>query len=158
MQKREGSRLFFFLLNSSTPRCPRWAVYRADWCSWHQRRHLSCHLWPQWPGNSHCAWLWSLGMPTVNLLWCCCISHVCVIQLLWQIKHRRKCQMDFRSLSYFSNENCVFQSNEPNETMPISAFAQKHRSTRYIQNLMTPTRAPYPAATTPVHMGLFSYM
>ncbi|MEQ2304633.1 Protein lin-9 [Ameca splendens] len=43
-------------------------------------------------------------------------------------------------------------SNEPNETMPISAFAQKHRSTRYIQNLMTPPRAPYPSVTTPVQM------
>lgn len=44
----------------------------------------------------------------------------------------------------------VFQSNEPNETMPISAFAQKQRTTRYMQNLMTPPRAPYPSATTPV--------
>ncbi|CAG5928047.1 unnamed protein product [Menidia menidia] len=43
-------------------------------------------------------------------------------------------------------------SNEPNETMPISAFAQKHRSTRYTQSLMTPPRGPYPSATTPVHM------
>lgn len=41
-------------------------------------------------------------------------------------------------------------SNEPNETMPISAFAQKHRITRYMQNLMTPPRGPYPSATTPV--------
>uniref|UniRef100_A0A3B5AVF1 Lin-9 DREAM MuvB core complex component n=1 Tax=Stegastes partitus TaxID=144197 RepID=A0A3B5AVF1_9TELE len=40
-------------------------------------------------------------------------------------------------------------SNEPNETMPISAFAQKHRSTRFMQNLMTPPRGPYPSATTP---------
>uniref|UniRef100_A0A665TTC4 DIRP domain-containing protein n=1 Tax=Echeneis naucrates TaxID=173247 RepID=A0A665TTC4_ECHNA len=31
-------------------------------------------------------------------------------------------------------------SNEPNETMPISAFAQKHRTARYTQNLMTPPR------------------
>uniref|UniRef100_A0A671XGC5 Lin-9 DREAM MuvB core complex component n=1 Tax=Sparus aurata TaxID=8175 RepID=A0A671XGC5_SPAAU len=46
----------------------------------------------------------------------------------------------------------VFQSNEPNETMPISAFAQKHRTTRYMQNLMTPPRGPYPSATTPVLM------
>uniref|UniRef100_A0A7N6FK12 DIRP domain-containing protein n=1 Tax=Anabas testudineus TaxID=64144 RepID=A0A7N6FK12_ANATE len=43
-------------------------------------------------------------------------------------------------------------SNEPNETMPISAFAQKHRATRYMQNLMTPPRGPYPSATTPVLM------
>ncbi|XP_042359253.1 protein lin-9 homolog [Plectropomus leopardus] len=43
-------------------------------------------------------------------------------------------------------------SNEPNETMPISAFAQKHRITRYMQNLMTPPRGPYPSATTPVLM------
>ncbi|XP_054618363.1 protein lin-9 homolog [Dunckerocampus dactyliophorus] len=43
-------------------------------------------------------------------------------------------------------------SNEPNETMPISAFAQKHRTTRYIQNLMTPPRGPYTSATTPVLM------
>ncbi|XP_061842704.1 protein lin-9 homolog [Nerophis lumbriciformis] len=43
-------------------------------------------------------------------------------------------------------------SNEPNETMPISAFAQKHRATRYIQNLMTPPRGAYPSATTPVLM------
>uniref|UniRef100_A0A3Q2YW84 Lin-9 DREAM MuvB core complex component n=1 Tax=Hippocampus comes TaxID=109280 RepID=A0A3Q2YW84_HIPCM len=42
-------------------------------------------------------------------------------------------------------------SNEPNETMPISAFAQKHRTTRYMQNLMTPPRGPYPSATTPDH-------
>ncbi|MEQ2182888.1 hypothetical protein GOODEAATRI_026918, partial [Goodea atripinnis] len=47
-------------------------------------------------------------------------------------------------------------SNEPNETMPISAFAQKHRSTRYIQNLMTPPRAPYPSVTTPVQMKSYS--
>uniref|UniRef100_A0A3B4WY55 Lin-9 DREAM MuvB core complex component n=1 Tax=Seriola lalandi dorsalis TaxID=1841481 RepID=A0A3B4WY55_SERLL len=40
-------------------------------------------------------------------------------------------------------------SNEPNETMPISAFAQKHRTARYMQNLMTPPRAPYPSAATP---------
>ncbi|KAM8846877.1 protein lin-9 homolog [Synchiropus picturatus] len=45
-------------------------------------------------------------------------------------------------------------SNEPNETMPISAFAQKHRTitARYVQNLMTPPRGPYPTATTPVIM------
>ncbi|XP_044025715.1 protein lin-9 homolog isoform X1 [Siniperca chuatsi] len=43
-------------------------------------------------------------------------------------------------------------SNEPNETMPISAFAQKHRASRYMQNLMTPPRGPYPSATTPVLM------
>ncbi|KAJ3607120.1 hypothetical protein NHX12_026634 [Muraenolepis orangiensis] len=43
-------------------------------------------------------------------------------------------------------------SNEPNETMPISAFAQKHRASRYLQNLMTPPRGPYPSATTPVLM------
>ncbi|XP_061610207.1 protein lin-9 homolog isoform X1 [Phyllopteryx taeniolatus] len=43
-------------------------------------------------------------------------------------------------------------SNEPNETMPISAFAQRHRTTRYMQNLMTPPRGPYPSATTPVLM------
>ncbi|CAL8314605.1 unnamed protein product [Lota lota] len=43
-------------------------------------------------------------------------------------------------------------SNEPNETMPISAFAQKHRAARYLQNLMTPPRGPYPSATTPVLM------
>uniref|UniRef100_A0A1A7XIQ2 Lin-9 homolog n=1 Tax=Iconisemion striatum TaxID=60296 RepID=A0A1A7XIQ2_9TELE len=43
-------------------------------------------------------------------------------------------------------------SNEPNETMPISAFAQKRRSTRYIQNLLSPPREPYSSVTTPVHM------
>ncbi|XP_029351843.1 protein lin-9 homolog isoform X1 [Echeneis naucrates] len=43
-------------------------------------------------------------------------------------------------------------SNEPNETMPISAFAQKHRTARYTQNLMTPPRGPYPSAATPVLM------
>ncbi|KAI3363743.1 hypothetical protein L3Q82_001355 [Scortum barcoo] len=43
-------------------------------------------------------------------------------------------------------------SNEPNETMPISAFAQKHRTSRYLQTLMTPPRGPYPSATTPVLM------
>ncbi|XP_037607226.1 protein lin-9 homolog [Sebastes umbrosus] len=43
-------------------------------------------------------------------------------------------------------------SNEPNETMPISAFAQKHRISRYMQNIMTPPRGPYPSATTPVLM------
>ncbi|KAM3860892.1 protein lin-9 homolog [Diretmus argenteus] len=43
-------------------------------------------------------------------------------------------------------------SNEPNETMPISAFAQKHRAARYLQNLMTPPRGAYPSATTPVLM------
>ncbi|CAG09180.1 unnamed protein product, partial [Tetraodon nigroviridis] len=47
-------------------------------------------------------------------------------------------------------------SNEPNETMPISAFAQKHRTTRYMQNLMTPPRGPYPSATTPVLMKSYS--
>ncbi|XP_024912717.1 protein lin-9 homolog isoform X1 [Cynoglossus semilaevis] len=41
-------------------------------------------------------------------------------------------------------------SNEPNETMPLSAFAQKHRTTRFMQNLMTPPRGSYPSATTPV--------
>lgn len=44
----------------------------------------------------------------------------------------------------------VFQSNEPNETMPISAFAQKQRTMRYMQNLAVPPRGPYPSATTPV--------
>ncbi|XP_061668277.1 protein lin-9 homolog isoform X2 [Syngnathoides biaculeatus] len=43
-------------------------------------------------------------------------------------------------------------SNEPNETMPISAFAQKHRTTRYMQNLMTPSRSPYPSTAAPVLM------
>ncbi|KAM8832739.1 protein lin-9 homolog isoform 1-T1 [Spinachia spinachia] len=43
-------------------------------------------------------------------------------------------------------------SNGPNETMPISAFAQKHRISRYMQNVMTPPRGPYPTATTPVLM------
>ncbi|XP_056436585.1 protein lin-9 homolog [Gadus chalcogrammus] len=43
-------------------------------------------------------------------------------------------------------------SNEPNETMPISAFAQKHRAARYLQNLMTPPRGPCPSATTPILM------
>ncbi|XP_071397858.1 protein lin-9 homolog isoform X3 [Centroberyx affinis] len=47
-------------------------------------------------------------------------------------------------------------SNEPNETMPISAFAQKHRAARYLQNLMTPPRGPYPSATTPVLMTRLS--
>lgn len=41
-------------------------------------------------------------------------------------------------------------SNEPNETMPITAFAQKHRSNRFFHNLMTPPRGPYPSATTPL--------
>ncbi|KAK1888702.1 Protein lin-9 like [Dissostichus eleginoides] len=41
-------------------------------------------------------------------------------------------------------------SNEPNETMPISAFAQKHRISRY--SVMTPPRGPYPSGTTPVLM------
>ncbi|KAL3052511.1 protein lin-9 homolog [Trematomus bernacchii] len=43
-------------------------------------------------------------------------------------------------------------SNEPNETMPISAFAQKHRISRYMHNVMTPPRGPYPSGTTPVLM------
>ncbi|XP_074542119.1 protein lin-9 homolog [Halichoeres trimaculatus] len=43
-------------------------------------------------------------------------------------------------------------SNEPNETMPITAFAQKHRTSRYLPNLSTPPRGPYPSATTPVLM------
>ncbi|CAL1586456.1 unnamed protein product [Knipowitschia caucasica] len=43
-------------------------------------------------------------------------------------------------------------SNDPNETMPISAFAQKHRSNRFFHNIMTPPRGPYPPATTPVLM------
>ncbi|XP_029351847.1 protein lin-9 homolog isoform X5 [Echeneis naucrates] len=47
-------------------------------------------------------------------------------------------------------------SNEPNETMPISAFAQKHRTARYTQNLMTPPRGPYPSAATPVLMTRLS--
>ncbi|XP_038824447.1 protein lin-9 homolog [Salvelinus namaycush] len=42
-------------------------------------------------------------------------------------------------------------SNEPNETMPISAFAQKQRPSRF-QNFMTPPRETYPSATTPVLM------
>ncbi|CAB1340116.1 unnamed protein product [Coregonus sp. 'balchen'] len=42
-------------------------------------------------------------------------------------------------------------SNEPNETMPISTFAQKLRPSRF-QNFMTPPRVTYPAATTPVLM------
>lgn len=42
-------------------------------------------------------------------------------------------------------------SNEPNETMPISAFAQKHR-TRYFQNVITPPRGPYQSTSTPVLM------
>uniref|UniRef100_A0AAZ3Q147 DIRP domain-containing protein n=1 Tax=Oncorhynchus tshawytscha TaxID=74940 RepID=A0AAZ3Q147_ONCTS len=42
-------------------------------------------------------------------------------------------------------------SNEPNETMPISAFAQKQRPSRF-QNFMTPPRETYPSATTPVRM------
>ena len=36
--------------------------------------------------------------------------------------------------------------------MPISAFAQKHRAARYLQNLMTPPRGPCPSATTPILM------
>ncbi|XP_034018345.1 protein lin-9 homolog isoform X2 [Thalassophryne amazonica] len=43
-------------------------------------------------------------------------------------------------------------SNEPNETMPISACAQKHRTTRYMHNLMTPPRGPYTSVNTPVLM------
>ncbi|KAM6954733.1 protein lin-9 homolog [Aplochiton taeniatus] len=42
-------------------------------------------------------------------------------------------------------------SNEPNETMPISAFAQKPRPSRF-QSFLTPPRGPYPSATTPVLM------
>ncbi|XP_062324272.1 protein lin-9 homolog [Osmerus eperlanus] len=42
-------------------------------------------------------------------------------------------------------------SNEPNETMPISAFAQKQRPSRF-QNFLTPPRGPYPSSTTPVLM------
>lgn len=34
--------------------------------------------------------------------------------------------------------------------MPISAFAQKQRTMRYMQNLAVPPRGPYPSATTPV--------
>lgn len=41
--------------------------------------------------------------------------------------------------------------------MPISAFAQKHRTTRYMQNLMTPPRGPYPSATPPVLMVIPRY-
>lgn len=41
--------------------------------------------------------------------------------------------------------------------MPISAFAQKHRTTRYMQNLMTPPRGPYPSATPPVLMVIYTY-
>lgn len=41
--------------------------------------------------------------------------------------------------------------------MPISAFAQTHRKTRYMQNLMTPPRGPYPPATPPVLMVIKTY-
>lgn len=60
-------------------------------------------------------------------------------------------------LKEFNTMLFFFQSNEPNETMPISAFAQKHRTTRYMQNLMTPPRGPYPPATTPVLMVISIY-
>ncbi|KAG9347241.1 hypothetical protein JZ751_004808, partial [Albula glossodonta] len=43
-------------------------------------------------------------------------------------------------------------SNEPHETMPISAFAQKQRPSRF-QALMTPPRVPYPPSTQPAMMG-----
>ncbi|KAK3542329.1 hypothetical protein QTP86_022480 [Hemibagrus guttatus] len=42
-------------------------------------------------------------------------------------------------------------SNEPPETMPISAFAQKQRPSRY-PNFMTPPRGTYPGPTQPVLM------
>lgn len=51
----------FFCFSSSTPRRPRWTVHRTDRCSRHKRRHVSRHLRPQWPGNSHRAWLRSFG-------------------------------------------------------------------------------------------------
>uniref|UniRef100_A0A8B9RK26 DIRP domain-containing protein n=1 Tax=Astyanax mexicanus TaxID=7994 RepID=A0A8B9RK26_ASTMX len=42
-------------------------------------------------------------------------------------------------------------SNEPHETMPISAFAQKQRPSRF-QNFLTPPRGAYPASTQPILM------
>ncbi|KAJ8270514.1 hypothetical protein GJAV_G00115800 [Gymnothorax javanicus] len=43
-------------------------------------------------------------------------------------------------------------SNEPHETMPISAFAQKQRPSRF-QSLVTPPRVPYPPSAQPAMMG-----
>ncbi|XP_030627606.1 protein lin-9 homolog isoform X3 [Chanos chanos] len=42
-------------------------------------------------------------------------------------------------------------SNEPHETMPISAFAQKQRPSRY-QNFLTPPRGSYPGSTQSILM------
>ncbi|XP_072307600.1 protein lin-9 homolog [Eucyclogobius newberryi] len=42
-------------------------------------------------------------------------------------------------------------SNEPNDTMPISAFEQKHRLNRYFHNIIPP-RGPYPPASSSVLM------
>ncbi|KAM9435948.1 protein lin-9 homolog [Clarias gariepinus] len=42
-------------------------------------------------------------------------------------------------------------SNEPPETMPISAFAQKQRPSRF-PNYMTPPRGTYPSSTQPILM------
>ncbi|KAM9778070.1 protein lin-9 homolog isoform X2 [Syngnathus typhle] len=41
-------------------------------------------------------------------------------------------------------------SNEPNETMPILAFAQRQRTARYAHNFVTPPRGPYPPDHDPL--------
>ncbi|XP_030627607.1 protein lin-9 homolog isoform X4 [Chanos chanos] len=46
-------------------------------------------------------------------------------------------------------------SNEPHETMPISAFAQKQRPSRY-QNFLTPPRGSYPGSTQSILMTRLS--
>lgn len=50
-----------FSICSTSPWCPWRVVYWTDRCSGHQCCHVSCHLWPQWSRNTHCAWLRSPG-------------------------------------------------------------------------------------------------
>lgn len=50
-----------FSICSTSPWCPWRVVYWTDRCSGHQCCYVSCHLWPQWPRNTHCAWLRSPG-------------------------------------------------------------------------------------------------
>ena len=126
--------LLLFFLTSPAAGGPRRPVHGADRRRGHQRRHVPRHLRPQRPGHPHRAGLRSAGKTGAGRL--------------DRPRHQTVNTGDQKPRVLCS----LFQSNEPNETMPISAFAQKHRAARYLQNLMTPPRGPYPSATTPVLM------
>lgn len=50
----------------------------------------------------------------------------------------------------------VWQSNEPHETMPIAAFGQKQRPSRFF---MTPPRLPYtPSLQSPITVSYFFHV